>query len=151
MNWKVIEIIVKNILAAMFTVACLVSTLSLAQDNPPKKPPLLTFADLQRNDLDEAPFRIEGYVLQIYKCPPCPVGAQCKPCLGDHVVVTDNLNEKNPVLIKHLRIFNKKPEQFEVGKRYSFLVKVRGKIREGRPTEEVDLINFDPLKIKSGS
>ena len=61
------------------------------------------------------------------------------------------MNWKVIVLIKHLRIFDKKPEQFEVGKRYSFLVKTRGKMRAGRPTEEVDLISFDPLKIKSGS
>lgn len=140
---------IKSAFTIMFTLACLVSTLSFAQDrNPVRKPPLITFAGLNRSDLDEGPFRIEGYVMQVYKCPPCPEGAQCKPCLGDHVVITDNFDEKDPALIKRLRIFTSKPEQFEVSKKYCFLVKVRGKIREGKAIEEVELISFESLETK---
>jgi hypothetical protein len=138
----------KRIFAIIFVLACLGSTLSFAQDNAVEKPPLITFAGLSRSDLDAAPFRIEGFVLQINKCPPCPQGAQCKPCLGDHIVITDNLSEKDPPLIKRLRIFNMKPEQFELGKKYSFLVKVRGKLHEGRAIEEVDLIKFEAVETK---
>ena len=30
-----------------------------------------------------------GYVVDIYACPPCPTGAQCKPCQGDQVTIAD--------------------------------------------------------------
>ena len=30
-----------------------------------------------------------GYVVDTYACPPCPAGAQCKPCQGDHVTIAD--------------------------------------------------------------
>lgn len=135
----------------MLALSCLVSTLSFAQDRKPvQDPPLITFAQLNRSDLDDGPFRIEGCVIQIYKCPPCPEGAQCKPCLGDHVVISDNPDEKDPALIRRLRIFTKIPEleKLEVTEKYSFLVKVRGRLRDGKPLEEVDLISAVPLKPK---
>jgi hypothetical protein len=137
---------VKNTLTIVFVLSWLMSPLSFSRGQDPKlKPPLLTFDDLQRKnlDLDEGPFRVEGYVIQTYKCPPCPAGAQCKPCLGDHIVVTDNVDEKDPAVIKRLRIFTNKPEQFELKRMYLFVVKLRGKKQTGRAIEEVDLISFD--------
>ena len=131
---------------AVILLVCLIPNLSLSQENKTPEPPLLTFADLQTGDRDETPFRIEGYVIQTYKCPPCPKGAMCKPCIGDHIVITDNVDEKDPALIKRLRIYTEKPEQFEMKKKYSFVVKVKGKPRKDRAIEEVDLIRFGPLE-----
>jgi hypothetical protein len=144
-------IMVRSKFTIMFMLACLVSTLSFAQDrNPVRKPPLISFAGLNRSDLDDGPFRIEGHVMEVYKCPPCPEGAQCKPCLGDHLVITDNPAEKDLALIKRLRIFAKRPEleKLEIAKKYSFLVKVRGRIHDRKPVAEVDLISAVPLKLK---
>jgi len=142
---------IKSRFTIIIALACSVSTLSFAQDrNPVRDPPLITFAQLNRSDLDDGPFRIEGHVTEVYKCPPCPEGAQCKPCLGDHLVITDNPDEKDPALIRRLRIFSRRPEleELEIAKQYSFLVKVRGRLRNGKPLEEVDLISFTPLKTK---
>jgi len=137
---------VKPRFAIVFMLVGLMPIFSFSQgQDPTREPPLLTFNDLQKNDLD-GPFRIEGFVIQTYKCPPCPAGMQCKPCLGDHIVVTDNVDEKDPGLIKRLRIFTGKPEQFALKKKYSFTVKVRGKRQTGHAVEEVDLIRFDPLE-----
>lgn len=32
---------------------------------------------------------IKAKVLDVYRCPPCPPGAICKPCEGDHLTVED--------------------------------------------------------------
>lgn len=32
---------------------------------------------------------VTGYVNYIYRCPPCPPGAHCKPCMGDNLVLSD--------------------------------------------------------------
>ena len=34
-------------------------------------------------------FTLEGYVVELYACPPCPARSECKPCEGDHIVVAD--------------------------------------------------------------
>ena len=145
---------VKRRVTLVLALAFLVSTLSFAQDrNPGRKPPLITFAQLSRSDLAAGPFRIEGQVTDVHKCPPCPEGAQCKPCLGDYLVITDNPDEKDPALKRRLRIFAGRPEldKLEIAKRYSFLVKVRGRINDRQPVEEADLISFVGLKLKSKS
>jgi hypothetical protein len=81
-------------------------------------------------------------VIEIHKCPPCPAGAQCKPCLGDYIVVTDNVDEKDPLLIKRVRVFTTKPEKFELKQKFSFVAKVRGKAPSGKPIEDLDLIDL---------
>ncbi len=138
--------ITKSVLAITFALVCLMGTSAFAQAGiPPDSPRLLTFDDLKRNDGVEGTFRMEGaYVLEIHKCPPCPPGAQCKPCLGDYVVITDNLDEKDPALIKRLRVFTSRPERlewFELKKNCSFIARVRGKVPRGKPIEDLDLID----------
>jgi hypothetical protein len=132
----------KRTSTVILTIVCVMWTFSFSQDVA-RKVPLLTFNDLQRNNEIEGPFRIEGYVINIYKCPP---GAMCKPCNPDNIDVTSNLDEKNSALIKRLRIFTDKPEKFEMKKKYSFVVKVKGQTPKGRAIENADLISFDRVK-----
>src|ERR1700686_941388 len=133
---------IRKILTILFTAVCLTPALSFSQDKTPTpEPPRLTFSDLKRNDSIEGAFKIVGFVIQTYKCPPCPPGAMCKPCIGDHIVVTDNIDEQDAALVRRLRIFTDKPEQFELKQKYLFTVKVKGKVQRGRAIEEVDLIS----------
>lgn len=132
----------KTTFTILFALICLLPAPLRRQD--PAPPPLLTFNDLKRDDL-KGPFKIEGFVVESYKCPPCPRGAMCKPCVGDHVVITDNVNEQDPALIRRLWVFTDKPKQFELKKKYLLLVKVRGNTRPGHPIEQVDLVGFEPL------
>ena len=145
---------IRNALTILITTACLTCALSLSQapacsalqDPTPTPLPRLTFSDLKRNDSIKGEFIVVAFVIQTYKCPPCPPNAMCKPCLGDHIVVTDNLDLKDPARIQRLRIFTDKPEQFESKKKYSFTVRPRDKTAPGHPLAEVELISFEPVK-----
>jgi hypothetical protein len=138
---------IRKALTILFTVVCLVPALSFSQDRiSAPEPPLLTFSDLQRGDSIAGPFRIEGFVIDIYKCPPCPPQAMCKPCIPDNIVVTNNVDEQDLSKVKRLRISTEKPEQFELKKKYSFTVRARGKTAPDHPLEEVALITFEPVK-----
>src|SRR6266852_5383476 len=116
----------RNTLTILITAACLMWALSSTQspaafnfqDTTQTPPPRLTFSDLKRNDSIKGTFIIVAFVIQTYKCPPCPPNAMCKPCIGDHIVVTDNIDQEDPVRIQRLRIFTDKPEQFELKKKY---------------------------------
>lgn len=121
----------------------------LQKEQPSESLPLLTFADLENHNSSVANFRIVGVVLDTYKCPPCPAGAMCKPCIGDHIVITDESGQKDPTLIKRLRIFNEKPEQFQLKRKYQFTVKVRGKLQPGQPIRDVDLVSSAALPAGS--
>jgi hypothetical protein len=138
---------IKLTLLILFTLAGLLATVSFSQDqDSPPKPPLLTFHDLKNANGLEGTFRIEGYVIDIYKCPPCPPGAMCKPCIPDNIVITDATDEKDLSKINRLRIFTDKPEQFELKKKYSFTVNLKNKLPAGQAITDVHLVSFEPLK-----
>ena len=145
---------IRNTLTILITVACLMCAslfsqapaVSAFQDKSQTQPPRLTFNDLKRNDSIKGTFIIVAFVIQTYKCPPCPPNAMCKPCIGDHIVVTDIIDEKDPALIQRLRIFTDKPGQFELKKKYSFTVRPRGQTAPGHALEAVDLISFKSVK-----
>ena len=59
-------------------------------------------------------------VVDTYTCPPCPPGMQCKPCIGDHVLVSDEASDKK----KTLTVLAKDPEQYIKEKKYTFLIKL---------------------------
>lgn len=137
----------KRTSTVILTILCMMWTFSFSQvQDSADKPHLLTFADLQKNDGIDGPFRIEGYVIDIYKCPPCPAGAMCKPCIPDNIVVTDNIDEPDLSKIKRLRISTEKPELFELRKKYTFTVKIKGKLPAGHAITDVDLISFEAMK-----
>jgi hypothetical protein len=131
---------------ALTSILLLVGLLSsgFSQEKSPQEPRLLTFAYLQKGPPIEGPFRIRGYVIETYECPPCPPGAQCKPCIGNYVVITDNLKEKDPKFIRRLRIFSGKTKPlFTSNEMYLFTVKVRGKVQDGHAIEDADLIDYE--------
>jgi hypothetical protein len=136
----------KQALLILFVLGILLAPATFALAQEMARPPLLTFDDLGKNDGIDGPFRIEGYVLDIYKCPPCPPGTMCKPCIPDNVVITDTANPKDLSKINRLRIFTDKPEQFKQKKKYSFTVKLKQPLPAAHAITAVDLVSFEPLK-----
>ena len=63
---------------------------------------------------------ISCITVSTYTCPPCPPGMQCKPCVGDHIMVSDAIGNSK----KSLRLFTTKPESYTKGKKYTFLIKL---------------------------
>jgi len=138
---------IKRTLLILFALTGLLLTAAFSQDQgSTKKPLLLTFEDLKKNDGIEGQFRIEGYVLDIYKCPPCPPRAICKPCIPDNLVITDAADPKGLSKINRLRIFTDKAEQFELKKKYSFTVNLKNKVPAAHAITDVHLVSFEPLK-----
>ena len=45
--------------------------------------------ELNRANLGGGEHVVEGYVILMHRCPPCPPGAQCALCPREHIVVAD--------------------------------------------------------------
>jgi len=79
---------------------------------------------LETTVLNENCYNIKGYISAMQVCPPCPKGANCKPCPPDGIYITDqfqkNHNYKNSL---KLMVEFKKTNQFKIGDYgiYSFL------------------------------
>jgi hypothetical protein len=107
--------------------------------------PSVTFKELKDGDVKQEQFNVEGYVADVYECPPCPRGAMCKPCIPDYMDITETKDpSKNPAPPEErLRVFVKNPTQFEKGKRYLLSVKIAGRRKAGQRVEQVELIGYD--------
>ena len=78
---------------------------------------------------------VQGYVVTLYRCPPCPEGATCEQCLNDHVVLSDvqetvegyaHAAERRDWLF-----LDPAGKDLTVGQQYRFFVKWREEPSEG--------------------
>jgi hypothetical protein len=63
---------------------------------------------------------ITCYIIGTYTCQPCPPGANCKPCIGNHLMIADEATEKK----NYIRLLTSDPEKYGKGKKYTFFVKL---------------------------
>lgn len=112
-----------------------VSFHGVSQNRETKKYPRVNFAKVVDSEYDTLFFF--GTVKTIYKCPPCPEGAHCKPCIGDHVEVTNGSPDLN------FRVFTHQLSLFQVDRTYEFLVRFRSAIHR---KENIELISAKKRK-----
>ncbi|MDD4004614.1 MAG: hypothetical protein PHW69_05355 [Elusimicrobiaceae bacterium] len=67
----------------------------------------------------------EGFAAKIYKCPPCPPNASCKPCMRDNVVISQNdiTLENHTLSERETVVFVNNPDGLRPGVRYKFTLK----------------------------
>lgn len=106
---------------------------------------MIKISELKRRKPATGYFNIEGYLVKIYKCPPCPPGVNCKPCMGDNIVVSelDQLKESYDLTEKDLIIFVTNPDQFIRGKRYYFSFGVTDRRTTNEALNDLNLIGYE--------
>jgi len=74
-----------------FLSLCLACTPAASVPTPSAPPPAASgsVAALLAQKPSSGSFTVTGYVTYLYRCPPCPPGANCKPCMGDNLVLSD--------------------------------------------------------------
>ena len=104
--------------------------------------------DLKNKNLDVGFYDTEGYVVKKYECPPCPAGAQCKPCMRNNVVISENNIPLETYSLSNteLIIFVDYSQRFEMGKKYRFSIKLLDSKTTGESINDVELVGFNPLE-----
>ena len=75
----------------------------------------------------QSTFKITGYVIKKYTCPPCPSNMQCKPCMSNNIVISENnqiIDSYSLVGKNEMILFYNNPNQLSLGKKYIFVIKV---------------------------
>ena len=109
-----------------------------AYDEPrtPLSPPSIDIGGLRTAPPLGRRVRFEGYVVDSYRCPPCPRGAQCKPCAMPTVIFVAAAKEHGrfswtapPADVAAIAVDD--PAAFTPGVRYRFEVQVPERARDG--------------------
>jgi len=104
---------------------------------------------IKQNNFASGTYGTEGYVAKIYTCPSCPKGVMCKPCMGNNIVISNNnkiLDGLYSLTENELIIFATNPEQFKLGKKYKFTIKMRDYKSTEEPINDVELVGYDLIE-----
>ncbi|MGC4022676.1 MAG: hypothetical protein QM734_12375 [Cyclobacteriaceae bacterium] len=106
----------KIIIGIVFIFICI----NIQAQKKRKSYPRIEISKVSDNPFDT--LELVASVKSTYKCPPCPKGAQCKPCIGDHIEAIDGKDGG------WIRLFTDEPFRYKVGKKYLFTVRFRTKV-----------------------
>lgn len=84
----------------------------------------------QLKDTIKDTIEINGYVFDVYICPPCPEGATCKPCLPNNITLVEKKfdDPQRVPLERRLRVYTEQPEAFKPGDHFTFIISRKGKV-----------------------
>jgi hypothetical protein len=96
---------------------------------PTHDPPADSVSALIARNPSHGLFTVSGFVAKLFICPSCPPGANCKPCMGDNIVLSEDnrVIESYEQLGSHEVIIFATPSQvqkFRVGNYYRIRVEV---------------------------
>lgn len=108
--------------------------------------PFVTIHDLKQRNPTSGFYDTEGYVAKIYSCPPCPPGAVCKPCMEDNIVISeqDITLESYTLRDTELIIFVSQPEQFVLGRKYTYSIQISATRSTGDSINDIRLVGYSP-------
>lgn len=88
---------------------------------------LISVTDLNQGGLASGIYYLQAYVIKTYSCPACSPGAQCQPCMANHIVISQDdkpLVNYTALTNKEFVLYVKDPSPFVVGKKYDFTISI---------------------------
>ena len=76
-------------------------------------------------------YTLIAYIDEIYLCPPCPKGAQCKPCIGDNITISDNPPRAATPTTEKITVFITPSDgaKLQTSRRYRLRIALAGSLR----------------------
>jgi len=112
--------------------------------------PFRSISRLKAEKPSSGSFNTAGYVVKIYTCPPCPEGAMCKPCMRDNIVISEDkkLLSSYALTGREVVVFFSGRNNFRLGGRYRFSVKVLDHSTTAEPLNDIELLGYEPAPEK---
>jgi len=136
------------LLVLCFSTVCFASgQIKVSASVPSAK--LYSLHDFKRANFKKGAYYLQGYVVKVYTCPVCPNGAQCKPCMGDNIVISEYnriLSDYTYLGKSEVIIFVNNPRVFKLGRKYKFLVNVSDSKSTLEEINDLELVSYSVLK-----
>lgn len=105
-----------------------------------------TIQELKERNPVSGFFDVEGYVAKIFRCPACPAGAECMPCMPENIVISEQMKTieaYNSITSSEMIIFVQNQGQlFALGERYRFSIRVMDFRTTDEPLNDIELLGY---------
>ena len=107
----------------------------------------LKISELNKQKPEKGIFETKGFVAKVYTCPPCPPNSQCKPCMRNNIVVSEDNKSLDgyDLTDKKILVFTDQAESFVAGKQYQFTIKITNTKTTATNLNDVELIDSSDI------
>ena len=89
-----------------------------------------TINDLLQDSLKTGEFIVEGYIIDVFECPPCPEGANCAKCLDPNFTISE---KREPLsydtsAVKTQMNIQGDIYKFKKWKKYTFVINAKSRV-----------------------
>ncbi len=108
---------------------------------------LYSVKELKKNDFSFGTYHVDGYVVKIYTCPPCLKNDLCKPCMPDHIVISDKKDRLKDYSLTdaHMILFVDDVRDFKLGRKYRFLITISDVRSVDKHFNNTKIVHFEKL------
>ena len=110
---------------------------------------LLSISKINEKKLTGKVVRTEGYVVKIYRCPPCPKGVYCKPCMKNNAVISmenKQLESYVDLTEREIILFGDETEKLKRGKKYHFKIRITDRKSTGQSLNDIELLSYKSIE-----
>jgi hypothetical protein len=88
----------------------------------------VTISQINNRKVSKGIFVVKGFVSEIYKCPKCPEGAFCEPCMAPNIILSEMYPETDlytkKAANKRLLVYTDKAETFIISSKVTLKIKL---------------------------
>lgn len=124
-------------------------TVSGQNKSAKNQPKLLAINEINKKKLTDKLVRSEGYVVKLYRCPPCPPGKWCKPCMKNNAVVSmENklLENYTDLTANEIILFGDATQKLEMGKKYQFKIRITSRKTTAQTLNDIELLSYKSIE-----
>ncbi len=116
---------------------------SESNENGSTSADLISISELNKQKPENGTFETKGFIAKVFTCPPCPPGAQCKPCMKDNIVISEEKKTLENYDIGHteLIIFTNEDKKYAVGEQYEFKIRITENKTTASELNDIELIS----------
>jgi len=110
--------------------------------------PVIPIKDINRRAYHFGTYLTEGYVSYIYSCLPCPKPGSYVPCMGEHIIVSQEIKniDQEHLTESDLMIFVENIQPFSLTARYILLVQILDVKTTNQIANNVKLIYYEKVE-----
>ena len=111
--------------------------------------PFYSISQVNTKTMPAGTFETEGYVINIYQCPPCPPDAVCQPCPPLFIIISEKnrrIEYPDQMTARELFVLTDQGPDLKTGKKYRFKIQVKSYQIGNSRHKDLALLEFTALK-----